>query len=732
MFDKEAIRQEIKSLKKDTAEIKQRLSSLEQKTGLSTPAEIPKKPQKNSMPAGAIILIVLGSLLSLTVLGAIIGVPLLIWGIILTNKSSQKKVPQQKGPKPQKPIREAETSAPLESKKREPQTSIEEAIGTKWFSWIGILALVIGVGFFIKYAIEANWINYLARIILGIVFGVSLIAFGETISKRDKYLKWGQTLTGGGLALSYFVVYAAYYFKEYRLAIGISQSVDIILLVSVVALAIALSLKNNSQVIAAESFFLGYVTSLLSNNFEALTLIYFLILTLGLVAVVSYKKWALIGLGGVLASYGLYILWNAKNPYSFSYASLILITIFAAFSFQSVFLAKRKDLFAKNVAITLVNSISFFILFYLQIDKHHPEFASLFASWFAILYLLGYSAFRRIKETKFAIVYLYLALLFITLAIPIHFSKELMTIAWALEALIVAALFVKFKIKTLKVATCALGIIVFIKTLFYDSIFLNGFNRADLMQSSRLISYIFSIAAFYIIYVLLRKNKDILPNRQKCIPAFYSWGAAAFVTSIAFIEFADSYNYLISIMLAVLSLVYIMISRAKNKEFLYQALALSGILFVKALMYDSYDLSASMRIYVFASGIAAFYIISLYLEKRKLLLNRAETPLINIYSYGGTILAFTLILIEMEEFWISVGWSILAMIIMVLGFAFRKKSFRMQAMIIFAVTIFKVFLYDTRNLDTIYRTLSYMVLGGLLLLVSFIYTKYRDKLKEIL
>ena len=52
--------------------------------------------------------------------------------------------------------------------------------------------------------------------------------------------------------------------------------------------------------------------------------------------------------------------------------------------------------------------------------------------------------------------------------------------------------------------------------------------------------------------------------------------------------------------------------------------------------------------------------------------------------------------------------------------------------IIFAITIIKVFLYDTRNLDTIQRTVSYMVLGVILLLVSFIYTKYKDKLKEIL
>ena len=89
-------------------------------------------------------------------------------------------------------------------------------------------------------------------------------------------------------------------------------------------------------------------------------------------------------------------------------------------------------------------------------------------------------------------------------------------------------------------------------------------------------------------------------------------------------------------------------------------------------------------------------------------------------------------MLEMKGFWISVGWSILALATMISGFKLRKKYLRMQGMLLFAVTIFKVFIYDTRNLGTIYRTISYMVLGIILLLVSFIYTKYKDKLKEML
>ena len=120
------------------------------------------------------------------------------------------------------------------SVKKPAALNLEENIGLKLFSWIGILALVIGVGYFIKYAIENNLIGYLTRIILGVVFGIILIIIGELFAKKEKYELWARTLAGGGFAITYFSVYAAYHFEEYRRAIGISQTLDIILLTIVV------------------------------------------------------------------------------------------------------------------------------------------------------------------------------------------------------------------------------------------------------------------------------------------------------------------------------------------------------------------------------------------------------------------------------------------------------------------------------------------------------------------
>jgi uncharacterized membrane protein len=65
--------------------------------------------------------------------------------------------------------------------------------------------------------------------------------------------------------------------------------------------------------------------------------------------------------------------------------------------------------------------------------------------------------------------------------------------------------------------------------------------------------------------------------------------------------------------------------------------------------------------------------------------------------------------------------------LMIVGF-WRSTAFvRWQALLLIAATILKVFIYDTSQLDRIYRILSFVVLGVLLLAISFAYQ--RDWLK---
>jgi len=84
--------------------------------------------------------------------------------------------------------------------------------------------------------------------------------------------------------------------------------------------------------------------------------------------------------------------------------------------------------------------------------------------------------------------------------------------------------------------------------------------------------------------------------------------------------------------------------------------------------------------------------------------------------------------VEIErDFTYSALWMAYGALLMIVGFLRRSAFIRWQALILIALTIAKVFAYDVEQLDKGYRIVSFMVLGALLLAISFVYQ--RDWLK---
>jgi uncharacterized membrane protein len=94
----------------------------------------------------------------------------------------------------------------------------------------------------------------------------------------------------------------------------------------------------------------------------------------------------------------------------------------------------------------------------------------------------------------------------------------------------------------------------------------------------------------------------------------------------------------------------------------------------------------------------------------------------------GPAFYYSLHRVEIErDFAYSALWMAYGAMLMVVGFVRRSPFIRWQALILIAVTIVKVFAYDVSQLDKGYRILSFIVLGALLLAISFVYQ--RDWLK---
>ncbi len=80
-----------------------------------------------------------------------------------------------------------------------------------------------------------------------------------------------------------------------------------------------------------------------------------------------------------------------------------------------------------------------------------------------------------------------------------------------------------------------------------------------------------------------------------------------------------------------------------------------------------------------------------------------------------------------RDFSFSALWMAYGAMLMIIGFWRRSAFVRWQALLLIAVTIVKVFVYDVSQLDRGYRIVSFIVLGVLLLTISFVYQ--RDWLK---
>ena len=70
-----------------------------------------------------------------------------------------------------------------------------------------------------------------------------------------------------------------------------------------------------------------------------------------------------------------------------------------------------------------------------------------------------------------------------------------------------------------------------------------------------------------------------------------------------------------------------------------------------------------------------------------------------------------------------------ALILIGLGIWKGKKHLRIGAIALFTITLVKLFFYDISLLGTIAKTIVFVVLGILLLIISFLYNKYKDTIR---
>jgi hypothetical protein len=74
---------------------------------------------------------------------------------------------------------------------------------------------------------------------------------------------------------------------------------------------------------------------------------------------------------------------------------------------------------------------------------------------------------------------------------------------------------------------------------------------------------------------------------------------------------------------------------------------------------------------------------------------------------------------------LSILWGVYSLLLIVLGLWKKRKHLRVAAIVLFGVTLVKLFLYDIAHFETISKTIVMVSLGILLLVISFLYNKYK-------
>ena len=101
-----------------------------------------------------------------------------------------------------------------------------------------------------------------------------------------------------------------------------------------------------------------------------------------------------------------------------------------------------------------------------------------------------------------------------------------------------------------------------------------------------------------------------------------------------------------------------------------------------------------------------------------------------VFAFLAAVGGLVLVYCEAPEGWVTSIWALEALALIVAGFAASKRSFRYWGLFLLLVCVLKLVVLDLSGVETIYRILSYIVLGLILLAASFVYTRRRDVIEK--
>lgn len=324
---------------------------------------------------------------------------------------------------------------------RENNPDLEKFIGENILSKVAITILVIGIAFFVKYAIDKNWINEVARVGIGILCGGIVLGFAHRL--RRNFKAFSSVLVAGGIAIFYFTIGIA--FHQYHL---FGQTMAFVLMLVITGFSVFISVMYDRQELAVLSLIGGFATPFMvstgQGNYQVL-FTYVLILDLGMLVLAYLRKWNLINILSYALTMILYFGWlqtkvvgEESAPYkgAFLFATLFYLVFILMSLVHNI---KAKSRFGVvDISILVSNTFLYYAAGMQILNYYHQDLQGVFSMFLAAFNLVcSWLLYRKFKaDQKLVYLMIGLTLTFVTLVAPVQLHGNYITIFWGLESVL--------------------------------------------------------------------------------------------------------------------------------------------------------------------------------------------------------------------------------------------------------------------------------------------------------
>lgn len=596
----------------------------------------------------------------------------------------------------------------------------EAVIGGNLLNKAGALILIIGIALFLGYSLKQ--FGPPGKIAIGLGIGLSLLTGGLRLERNPIYAIFAHGLIAAGWAAIYFTTYAAHGLPASKIVHDPALAAALLLLVS--ALMIWHSFRYRSQPVSALAFFIAFVSLNLTGltPFAAGATV---LLAIVAMAVAVRYEWRGVAVVGVALTYFTFL-----YRYDSAFYSRFLPAMAVAWSYWLTFeiydlidLRRRGAKREWRGLLFWLNAIGFFLCAVNHHGMQTPRRWEIFFLTAGAAYLIT------------AVVRFWLTSVREGAFIPRLFSGNWEGAAFAAAVYFYAAGSEFASGLRLALIFLALGQTIVIAGLLFRERFLQNLGCLGLAGALLQLAdhgsppdivvlgrrfHAWTPAAL-LMAAVFTVNRFLAANGL-----FYSFGASLLVAAVVGAEVAKAW-------VAVVWAAFLCVAIYAGVRWNRLELRIQGYLIAFAALIAA--VGGSLEGPDRTERIVTVSLVSCLFWAAQFLL-RIEEPIERIaraaFSLAGTFLITMLIVNESQGRVLTVALGIEGIALVVFGFLARERIQRLCGLSLFLVCIAKLFLWDLRELDTLSRILSFIVLGLMLLGASWLYVRFREQIRKIL